>query len=229
MAKNTSWQRSVVIMGGGSVCRTVLQKLRGAPGVSIKVIEKESNRARALAAMAGSNVIVLEGDATDLTLLREERIGEANVFIATTRDDEDNMVACQLARSLDAERTVALVSKASYRDIYELLGIDQAISPRILCAQSILRFVRSGSPTAIAVVAEGKAEVLELAVQFKGAIKLRDLGLPKGAVVGARVREDAVIIPTGNSSMRTGDSVIVFTLPENMAAVEKIFAKGGGA
>ncbi|MCA9001518.1 MAG: Trk system potassium transporter TrkA, partial [Planctomycetes bacterium] len=134
LAKNTSWQRSVVIMGGGSVCRSVLQKLRGAPGVSIKVIEKESNRARALAAMAGSNVIVLEGDATDLTLLREERVGEANVFIATTRHDEDNMVACQLARSLDAERTVALVSKASYRDIYELLGIDQAISPRILCA-----------------------------------------------------------------------------------------------
>ncbi|MFT4647472.1 MAG: trk system potassium uptake protein TrkA [Planctomycetota bacterium] len=227
LAKNTSWQRSVVIMGGGAVCRRVLHKLRGAPGVSIKVIEKDSRRAQALAAMAGSNVIVLDGDATDLTLLREERIGEANVFIATTRDDEDNMVACQLARSLDAERTVALVSKASYRDIYELLGIDQAISPRILCANSILRFVRSGSPAAIAVVAEGKAEVLELTVRFKGSIKLKDLGMPKGTVVGARVRNDTVKIPTGTSSVKTGDSVIVFTLPEHLETVNKLFAKGG--
>jgi trk system potassium uptake protein TrkA len=162
-----------------------------------------------------------------LTLLREERIGEANVFIATTRDDEDNMVACQLARSLDAERTVALVSKASYRDIYELLGIDQAISPRILCANSILRFVRSGSPAAIAVVAEGKAEVLELTVRFKGSIKLKDLGMPKGTVVGARVRNDTVKIPTGTSSVKTGDSVIVFTLPEHLETVNKLFAKGG--
>ncbi len=229
LAKNTSWQRSVVIMGGGAVCRGVLQKLRGAPGVSIKVIEKESNRARALAAMAGSNVMVLDGDATDLALLQEERIGEANVFIATTRDDEDNMVACQLARSLRAERTVAIVSKASYRSIYDILGIDQAISPRILCANSILRFVRSGSPAAIAVVAEGKAEVLELVVRFKGSVKLKDLGMPRGTVVGARVRDDTVKIPTGNSDVRTGDSVIVFTLPEHLATVDKIFAKGSGA
>ncbi len=222
-AKNTSWKRSVVIMGGGGICSVVLNKLRGAPGVSIKVIEKDRGRARALAASATSNVMVLEGDAADLNLLREERIGEANVFIATTRDDEDNMVACQLARSLGVERTVAMVSKASYRDIYDLLGIDQAISPRILCANSILRFVRSGSPSAIAVVGEGMAEVLELTVKRQDSIKIEDLGMPKGTVIGARVRDDAVIVPTGKATIQGGDSVIVFTLPEHLDAVQKLF------
>ena len=59
-------------MGGGGICSVVLNKLRGAPGVSIKVIEKDRGRARALAASATSNVMVLEGDAADLNLLREE-------------------------------------------------------------------------------------------------------------------------------------------------------------
>ena len=53
------------------------------------------------------------------------------------------MVACQLARSLGVERTVAMVNKSSYRQIYDLLGVDRAISPRVLCANHILRFVRS--------------------------------------------------------------------------------------
>ncbi|MEZ6005660.1 MAG: Trk system potassium transporter TrkA [Planctomycetota bacterium] len=226
-AKNTSWKRSVVIMGGGGICSAVLAKLRGLPGLSVKVIEKDRGRARALSAASGAGVMVLEGDATDLTLLREERIGDCNVFIATTADDEDNMVACQLARSLGAERTVAMVGKAAYRDIYDLLGIDQAISPRILCANSILRFVRSGSPTAIAVVDEGKAEVLELIVHRKETTKVRDLGMPKGTVIGARVRGDAVKIPTGNTLIKTGDAVIVFTLPEHLSAVQKLFSSAG--
>ncbi|HRV82993.1 MAG TPA: NAD-binding protein, partial [Planctomycetota bacterium] len=74
-AKTTSWKRNVVIMGGGGIASVVLQRLKGAPGVSIKVIEKDRGRARSVAASASSNVMVLEGDATDLTLLREERIG----------------------------------------------------------------------------------------------------------------------------------------------------------
>ena len=107
--------------------------------------------------------------------------------------------------------------------IYDLLGIDQAISPRILCANSILRFVRSGSPSAIAVVGEGMAEVLELTVKRQDSIKIEDLGMPKGTVIGARVRDDAVIVPTGKATIQGGDSVIVFTLPEHLDAVQKLF------
>ncbi len=217
------WQRSVVIMGAGGIGRQIARSLRGTAGVSILVIEIDPARARMAAAESPEDVLVLEGDATDLDLLLEERIGDANVFIATTGDDEDNMVACQLARSLGVERTVALVNKASYRQIYDLLGIDQAISPRILCANSILRFVRSGSPAAIAVIGDGKAEVLELTARFGESTRVKDLGLPRGAVVGALVRGDVVKIPTGETHIEPGDQVIVFTLPENLEQVERAF------
>jgi len=219
-------KRSVVIMGAGGIGREIARQLVGTLGISIRVIERDAARAKALAASSGAQVMVLEGDATDLDLLLEERIGEANVFIATTGDDEDNMVACQLARSLGVERTVALVNKASYRQIYDLLGVDQAISPRVLCANSILRFVRSGSVAAIAVIGDGRAEVLELRAQFKEGkdeIKVKNLGLPKGAVIGALVRGEHVLIPNGDTPVHSGDQVIVFTLPENLDQVESLF------
>ena len=221
--EKATWHRSVVIMGAGGIGRSLTRKLRGTPGLSVRVIERDGARARALAAEAGAGILILEGDATDLDLLLEEHIGDANIFIATTGDDEDNMVACQLARSLGVERTVAMVGKASYRQIYDLLGIDQAISPRILVANSILRFVRSGSPAAIAVIGEGKAEVLELTVRRKEPAKIRSLDLPRGAVIGARVRGDAVMVPTGDDTVAEGDQVIVFSLPENLVAIEKLF------
>lgn len=221
--EKSAWHRSVVIMGAGGIGRHLVRKLRGTPGLSIRVIESDGPKARAVAAEGGAGVLVLEGDATDLDLLLEEHIGDANVFIATTGDDEDNMVACQLARSLGVERTVAMVGKASYRQIYDLLGIDQAISPRILVANSILRFVRSGSPAAIAVIGEGKAEVLELTVHRKDPAKIKTLDLPKGSVIGARVRGDAVLVPSGDDTVQEGDQVIVFSLPENLSAIERLF------
>lgn len=224
-------RRSVVIMGAGSVARAVTRRLQGVPGIAIRVIERDPVRAKAFAAEFSSDVMVLDGDASDLELLHEERIGEANVFIATSGDDEENMVACLLVHSLGTERTIALVNKPSYRHIYDLLGIDQAISPRILCANKILRFVRSGSGSvsAIAVLGEGKAEVLEVEVHLPGkktSAKIKSLDLPKGAVIGAVLHGDQTRVPHGETVLDEGDHVIVFTLPENVERVLEVFDAG---
>lgn len=220
--------RSVVILGAGGVGRQIAHKLEGQDGVSIRIIEKDAARARAVAAEHSNRVMVLEGDATDLDLLLEERIGEANMFVATSGHDEQNMVACQLARSLGVERTVAMVNKSSYRQIYDLLGIDMAISPRILCANRILRFVRSGSVASIAVLGEGRAQILELEVHFdddKGSRKVKSIGLPRGVVIGSLVRGDQVIIPDGETQVDSGDHLIVFTLPEKVDQVCALFSR----
>tara|TARA_R110002126_G_scaffold1490_6_gene8763 strand:- start:2101 stop:3447 length:1347 start_codon:yes stop_codon:yes gene_type:complete len=224
--EETTWNRTVVIMGGGGIGRELASKLGRIPGVSVKVVERDMLRAQALEAL-GTQCLVLHGDATDLDLLQEERIGEANVYVATTNDDEDNMVACQIAKALGVERTVAMVNKASYRQVYDLMGVDQAISPRILCAQRILRFVRAGSPRAIAVVGEGRAEVLDLVVHLKEPKKVKAMGLPqRGAKIAARIRGERVMVPSGEDVLEDGDRVIVFTLPTALEDVERLFAKG---
>ncbi len=223
-------RRSVVIMGGGGVGLRIAKQLDKMPGISVRLLEKSAKRAKEISSEFSSSVMVLVGDSTDLDLLMEERIGEANVFIATTSDDERNMVACQLARSLGVERTVAMVNKASYRQIYDLLGVDRAISPRVLCANHILRFVRSRSVSSIAVIADGRAEVLELEARHrdgKAERKVKNLGLPRGTVLGAIVRDNEVMIPSGDSVVKNGDQVILFTLPENLSSIEETFKPAG--
>ncbi|MEW6072603.1 MAG: Trk system potassium transporter TrkA [Planctomycetota bacterium] len=223
-------RRSVVIMGGGGMGVQIARKLDAMEGVSVRLIERSPARAKEIAGVFSSAVMVLVGDSTDLDLLMEERIGAANVFIATTQDDERNMVACQLARSLGVERTVAMVNKASYRQIYDLLGVDRAISPRVLCANNILRFVRSRSVSAIAVIADGRAEVLEIEVRHrdgKSERRVKNLGLPRGTVLGALVRPDEVVIPSGDTIVKNGDHAILFTLPENLGDIEEVFRDPG--
>lgn len=219
-------RRSVVLMGAGRVSRAITRRLKDVEGLSVRVIERDSVRAKAFAAEFPSDVMVLDGDATDLDLLAEERIGEASTFVATSGGDEQNMVACQLVKSMGVERTIALVNKSSYRQIYDLLGIDQAISPRILCANRILRFVRAGTVGSVAVLAEGRAEVLELEVRLPGkktSAKVKSLGLPRGAVIGAHVHGASVRVPSGETVVSEGDHVIVFTLPETVDKVLSVF------
>lgn len=219
-------RRSVVIMGGGRVGTQLALRLAELPGLSIRIFERDPERAREIAARFPENVMVLVGDATDTDLLREERFDKVNVFIGATADDEDNLIACQLARSYGAERTVALLDKPSYRNIYDVMGVDFAISPRILCANRILRFVRSENVLTIAVVAEGRGEVIEIEARLpagKSEVKIKNLGLPKGVVVGAVVHGEDVTIPRGDTVVRQGDRLIVFTLVGQAEELQPFF------
>lgn len=220
-------RRSVVLMGAGGIGTSVAKRLAGRDDISLRVVERNEARAQELAGRVPGGIMVLVGDATDLDLLLEERIGESNLFVATSDDDERNMVACQLARSLGVERTIALVNKASYRQIYDLLGIDRAISPRILCAGRIMRFVRSSSVASLAVIGEGRGEVLEVLAHFrKGSAKVKSLGLPRGALVAAVVRGNDVLIPDSTTVIENGDHVILVADSEHCHEVEARFLEG---
>jgi len=220
-------RRSVVVMGAGGIGRSVAMRLARREDISLRVIERSPVRAQELSNRVPAGVMVLVGDATDLDLLLEERIGEANLFVATSEDDERNMVACQLARSLGVGRTIALVNKGSYRQIYDLLGIDRAISPRVLCASRIMRFVRSSSVASVAVIGEGRGEVLEVEARFrKGSARLKSIDLPSGVMVGAIVRGGEVAIPGPGSVIEDGDHVILLADSEHAEAAEALFREG---
>lgn len=223
-------RRSVMIMGGGRVGTRLAESLGAMPGVSVRILERDPERARKIAGTFGGNVMVLVGDATDIDLLNEERISEVNTFIATSADDEDNIIACHLASTLGVGRTVAVLDKAAYRKVFDSLHIDKAISPRLLCAKRILRFVRSAAVSSIAVIAEGRAEVLEIEASFsdgKSERKIKNLGLPKGVIIGAVVHGEEVLIPRGDTIVHSGDRLILFTLPKNLESLNQILGNTG--
>jgi len=223
--------RSVVIMGGGGVGRLVARKLEKMPDVSVRLIERDPERAKELASEFSSAVMILVGDSTDLSLLQEERMGEANVFIATTGEDERNMVACQLARSMGVERTMAMVNKADYQHIYDLLNIDNAVAPRTLLTNQVMRYVRAASVSSLSVLSGGKAEILELEVRFQDGRtehKVRDLGLPPDARVAAIVRDEGIVVPEGDTVVHKGEQLIIFTLAGSVGDVEDAFRASDG-
>ena len=181
----------------------------------VRVICEDRGEAERLSE-ALKGVVVLHADATNMNFLQEEHVGEADAFLGISNEDERNLMSCQLSRSLGVRRTVALVQKPDYVSLYQRLGIDIAVSPRLLCANRILAFVRSRSISTIATIEEGKAEVLEIEVQAGSSLVGRPLkaaGFPRGCVVAAITREDgAVLIPRGDDELRAQDQLVLFAL-----------------
>lgn len=226
--ERVEWKRRVVVFGATTLGRAIAMGLSHAPGIDVLVIEKDRARAQALDLESSGNVTVLVGDAMDRNVLQEEGIGDANVFVATTADDDRNIVACQLAKSFGVERTVALIEESMIAEIFGFLeGVDQAFSPRIASASAILRFVRAGSPLAIALIGGGKAEVLEFRASVTEPIRVKKLGLPKGVRLGAIVNDSSVTIPRGDSMIRPGDTLIVFAVGDAVEEVQRLLHARG--
>ncbi len=214
----------VIIVGGGELGLSVAHSLDYSD-IKTRLIEDDQERARVISEEL-ENVMVVHGDGTDLDLLKETGTDHADVFISSCAEDEKNLMICQLAKNLGADKTIALVKKPDYVPLYQQLGIDSAISPRLLVAQRILRFVRRGAVTSIAVIAEGKAEVIELKASEGSKITgtpLHRIGFPKGAIIGSVVRGDKVYIPDGDFQIEPDDSCVVFTFLSTLSMVEKLF------
>lgn len=215
----------VVIMGGGEVGFQTAQMLRRFH-LDVRIIEKDSGRCAHLSEYL-QGVTVLHGDGTQLTFLREELL-DIDLFVGASGDDEVNILSALLAKELGASKSVVLVNKPDYAPVYERIGVDKAISPRLLTANAILRFLRRGDVVSVAVLEGGKAEVLEIIAGSKSHVlekQLSEAHFPKGSLVGAIVRGEDVIVPRGDDVIRRGDSVILFVLPEVVGKVEKLLRK----
>ena len=222
----STYLRSVVMTGATSVVVQVCKALDRLH-VASRVIVPEREDAESLATLL-DNTLVLHGEGTDLDLLKEEHVGDADAFLGLSPHDETNLMSCQLASSLGVKRTVALVHKPDYVSLYQQLGIDVSISPRLLCSSRILSFVRSGSVSTIATIEEGKAEVLELEVAASSRLvgkTFKNAKFPRGCVIGAIAREDgSIVIPRGDDEIRAGDNLVVFVMNE---VVEKVMTMVG--
>lgn len=213
--------RSVVIYGATGIAKQVAVALRRLK-VSVRMIISDKREAEDVAGKT-DGVTVLHGEGTDHMLLREEHVGDADAFLSLSDHDEVNLMACQLARSEGCPRTIALVAKPDYVSIYEQLGVTVAVSPRLLCANAILAHVRGGSVTRIESIEEGQAEILEIEIPAGSKMvgrRLRQSGLPKGAVVGAIARENGeIVVPTGEDTIEAMDSLVVFALRDVVSHV----------
>ncbi|MFH1278130.1 MAG: Trk system potassium transporter TrkA [Candidatus Eisenbacteria bacterium] len=217
--------KSVFILGGGRIGYLVARTL-AERGIHVKVIDRNPDHCRSIAQDL-EHVLILNTEGTDVDTLENEGIRDADVYITVTQDDSANILYSLLAKQRGAKRAVALVNHPVLLALAPTLGVDACISPRLATAGEILRYVRKGEVLSLAMVERSDAEVAEFIVPSFGAMvkrPLKDLSFPDGAIIGAVVRGEEVLIPRGDDHLEAGDHVIVFTLPGSIAPVEKFFS-----
>jgi len=224
LATNTAPVKEVTIYGGGRIGLRLALSVEMA-GMSVRVIERDESRARYVASQLRKG-FVLHDEGISRDFLLQEGVDRTDAFVAVTGDDRANLLAAMYARQLGARMTIAGISRGEFAPLAEALGVDLTISPRMLAAEAILRFVRKGEVIDVALLASG-AEMIELRVPERCRVAgrpLSEVGFPEGAIVGALLRDGDVVIPTGKEVLRAGDDAVVFTVEDAVVEVENLFA-----
>jgi trk system potassium uptake protein TrkA len=174
-----------------------------------------------------SHTLVLHGDATDVKVLQEEGVAEMDAVIVVTNDEGTNLIAALLAKTHGAHSVMTLIQRPDLVPLVAALGIDAAISPRLITAGSILRYLRRGEVLSVFTSIHTEAETLEMVAAPRSKVigrPLRKLKLPAGIIIGAVAHGDGIVIPRGDTVIQAHDRVIVFTLPEVVTQAEKWFS-----
>jgi trk system potassium uptake protein TrkA len=224
MGRTAAATRKVFVIGGGRIGLHVAGALE-AEEVAVTVLERGRSRYDELTRELASARVV-HGDGTDVKLLVAEGIGEADAVATLTDDDPTNLLAGLLGKRHGAKKAVALFKRQDLIPLVGSLGIDAAISPRLLTASVILKYVRGGRVLSVFELPESEAETLEVVVQQETPAEGRSiegLGLPPEALVGAVVRGDQTLTPDPDRVLAVGDHVILLALPRAIPAVEQVF------
>ena len=170
--------------------------------------------------------MVLTGDPTDLEVLEEASIDLADLFCAVMEDDQKNFLSALLAKKHGAAKSAVLVRQPDYISVLDSLGSDIVINPRLVTVGEIMAHVRKGHIHSVTQMAKTKAEVLEMVAPADSPIikePLRNIKFPKNAIVGAIVRDGLMQLPVGETQIQPGETCIVYTLPEGISKIEKLF------
>lgn len=215
----------VMILGGGRVGHH-LAKILDKRDYSVRIIEKEYRTCVALSESL-RNTLVIHGDATDIDLLRQEGASNADVFVSVTDDDKVNLLASLIAKHLGAQRAITQVRRSDYVGLMEGVGIDIGVSPRVLTANAILRFIKkSANLLSVTFLSQEGAEMLEFEVNETSKVsnmQVKNISFPARALVASICRNDQAIIAKGNDYLKPGDQVTVFCMPQAIDDVIRLF------
>ena len=220
----------VVILGGGRIGYQVAAMLESNKknSCNVKLIEKDVECCEEIASQL-NKTLVLRGDATNLSFLEQEEIQDADVLVAVTGDDRTNILASVLAMQFGVQKTICEAINQEYIPLFHTIGIDHAISPRLLTASQILKLTRKGEILSMSLIEDGKMEIVELTVSPAAKVlhgKIKHAGIPKGILIGAILRNGKIIMPRGDDTILAGDNLIVFTRPQMNNQLGRLFAGG---
>ncbi|MDB4225374.1 Trk system potassium transporter TrkA [Flavobacteriaceae bacterium] len=216
--------RNVMILGGSNIgYKTASDLCKNR--FNVKLIENDKEKAFEIADDIPS-CLVINGDGRNVELLLEEDVQDMDAFISVTGNSETNIMSCLVAKSKGVKKTIALVENMDYFQLSHSIGIDTLINKKLLAANNIFRYIRKGEVVAMTKLNNMNAELLEFVVTPSSNVTnktIRDLDIPRSAIIGGVVRDGEGQIALGDFKIQSGDRVVVCCQPQSIGKVEKLF------
>lgn len=215
----------IVINGGGKVASYLARTLAEA-GHDVAVIEKREEVVDKLVGELPRKALVILGDGCDATFQDDAGVSRADVFASVTGDDDDNLVACQLAKvAFGVPRAISRVNNPKNEHIFNALGIE-AISSTTLITRMIVEEATVGDIRTLTTLREGNLAIVEIELPKDRCTvcnkPVSSLELPKDCVLIAAIREDgSTETVRGETLLNAGDTVIAFTAVQSELALKK--------
>lgn len=218
LGRSSHKAKNVTLIGGSRIAIYLTWILEDM-GMNVKIIEMNKERCHLLSEIL-SSALIIYGDGTDQEVLDNENIQSADVAVALTNMDEENLISSLYAHQCGVPKVILKINRHNYIQIIKRLGLESIISPKLTTANNILRYVRAlDNSQGIAVeklykILNDEAEVAEFTAKNSPNlldIKLKELNLKSDVLIAALVRNKKIIIPFGNDCIKEGDKVIVVT------------------
>ena len=214
-----------MIIGGGGDIGYYLTKSLLSQGHEVPLLEKGFARYQALNEELGPAVV--RGDACEARTMEEVGASRADVIIAVTGDDEDNLVICQMAKKrYKVGRTIARVNNPKHAEIFQKLGIDLTVSP----TQAILALIEVELPSSrfipLMTLKNAGLEIIEMRIPAESPIvdkMLRDINLPRSSNLALIIRDRQYIIPSAEMKIYANDELFALVNREGEEELRKAF------
>lgn len=216
--------KSIVIMGGSRIAVRTTKLV--SDDIDVKIIESDLQRCHKLLELVDDKVMVINGDARDPELLRNEGIVNTDVFIALSDNSETNILACLAAKRAGVCRAVSEIENIDYISMAEKMDIGSVINKKKLAASTIFQMMLKTDVSSVKCLTFIQAVVAEFPVNnecFITSKPVKSLGLPSGANIGGLIRNGEGMHVTGNTMIQPGDHVIFFCLEHVLKKLEKYF------
>ena len=222
-AKKTFAVKNIMFLGGSRIAMKAIEKL--GDQYRIKVVEESHEKCEQVAEKY-ANALVINGDCRNLKLLKDEGLEKMDAVVATTGNSETNILGCHLAKTLGVRRTIAEVENLAFMGLAENMNIGSIVNKKLIAASYIYRFTLNAAISKVKCLTASDAEVFEFIAKPDGRITqkpIKDLGFPDEAKIGGIIRGDDAFIARGDTEIKEGDKVVVFTLPSGIKKLEKFF------
>ncbi|MBQ1375864.1 MAG: Trk system potassium transporter TrkA [Clostridia bacterium] len=210
---------SVMLIGGSRIAFYLSQMLL-AIGIKVKIIEIDEKRAVELCELL-PKAIIINGDATDQSVLLEEGLDNTDAVVTLTGSDEENIIIAMYVTGRNVQKVIAKVSRPSLSGLVAAAGLESAVSPREITANGIVQYVRAlnnsigSNVETLHTIAGGRVEALEFLVRSHSpdivGVPLSKLQIKENILIACITRGSELIIPGGSTEIMRGDNVIVVT------------------